>query len=84
VVALRTAGLPVSDPACQRGIQYLLKTRQEDGSWLTKTRALAFQPFFDAGFPHGYSQWMPAAGTSWAAMALALTLPEPSPLEAVR
>ncbi|HVV72422.1 MAG TPA: hypothetical protein VHI52_13145, partial [Verrucomicrobiae bacterium] len=76
LVALCTAGLPVSDPAYQRGVHYLLTAQQEDGSWFTKTRALAFQPYFDAGFPHGYDQWMSAAGTSWAAMALTLALPE--------
>jgi ankyrin repeat protein len=84
LVALHTAGMPISDPAYQRGIQYLLKTQQEDGSWHTKTRALAFQPYFDAGFPHSYDQWMSAAGTSWAAMALTLALPEPSPLAATK
>jgi len=42
------------------------------GSWYVKTRALAFQPWFDAGFPHGYDQWISAAGTNWAAMALTL------------
>jgi hypothetical protein len=32
LVALQTAGLPVSDPAFQRGIRYLLSTQQDDGS----------------------------------------------------
>jgi squalene cyclase len=76
LVALHTAGLPVSDPAYQRGIKLLLSTQQEDGSWYVKTRALALQPGFDAGFPHGSDQFMSSAGTSWAAMALTLTLPE--------
>ena len=84
LVALQVGGLPVSDPAYQRGVQWLLKTQQEDGSWYTRTRALGFQPFFDAGFPHGYDQWMSAAGTSWAAMALTLALPETGPLKASR
>jgi ankyrin repeat protein len=84
LVALQLGGLPVSDPAYQRGIHLLLTTQQEDGSWYTKTRALGFQPYFDAGFPHGYDQWMSAAGTSWASMALTLTLPEAGPLTASR
>ena len=84
LVALHTAGLAVTDPAYQRGIQLLLATQQEDGSWFTKTRALAFQPYFDSGFPHGYDQWMSAAGTSWASMALAYTLPEGGPLKATK
>lgn len=76
LVALHLGGLPVSDPAYQRGVQWLLTTQQEDGSWYNRTRALGFQPYFDAGFPHGYDQWMSAAATSWAAMALTLSLPE--------
>ena len=82
LVSLQLGGLPVSDPAYQRGVQFLLTTQQEDGSWYTKTRALAFQPYFDAGFPHDYDQWMSAAGTSWAAMALTLALPETGTLTA--
>jgi len=84
LVALQTGGLPVSDPAYQRGVRFLLSTQQEDGSWYVKTRALGFQPYFDAGFPHGYDQWISAAGTNWAAMALALTIPEAGPATASR
>ncbi len=68
--ALQTAGLPASDAAYGRAVKYLLSTQQEDGSWYVKTRAMAFQPYFDAGFPHGFDQWISAAGTSWATMAL--------------
>jgi ankyrin repeat protein len=46
----------------------------EDGSWLVKSRSVKFQPYFQSGFPHGHDQWISAAGTAWAAMALALTL----------
>jgi len=70
--ALQTAGLPASDPAYRRAVQYLLNTQQEDGSWYVKTRAMALQPYFDAGFPHGFDQWISAAGTSWATMALSV------------
>lgn len=69
--ALQVAGLPKSDAAYQRAVKYLLSTQQEDGSWYVKTRALALQPYFDAGFPHGMDQWISAAGSSWATMALA-------------
>jgi hypothetical protein len=72
LVALQTAGMPVSDSAYQRGMQFLLNTQQEDGSWYVKTRALGFQPYFDNGFPYAYDQWISAAGTSWATMALTL------------
>ncbi|HET8675612.1 MAG TPA: prenyltransferase/squalene oxidase repeat-containing protein, partial [Blastocatellia bacterium] len=75
LVALRQAGaLAATDPAYKRGIEFLLKTQLEDGSWYVRTRAVALQPYFDAGFPHGHDQWISAAATNWAAMALALTL----------
>jgi len=73
--ALQTAGLSPSDAACQRAVRFLLSTQQEDGSWYVKTRAMTFQPYFDAGFPHGFDQWISAAGTSWATLALSLASP---------
>lgn len=72
LVALQNAGLPVSDPAYQRGMKFLLATQMEDGSWFVRTRALGFQPYFETGFPHGVNQSISAAGTSWATMALTL------------
>jgi len=68
--ALQVAGMPASDAAYARGVRYLLSTQQADGSWYVKTRALAFQPFFDAGFPHGFDQFISAAGSGWATLAL--------------
>jgi hypothetical protein len=47
-----------------------------------KSRALAIQPYFDAGFPQGFDQWISAAGTSWATMALALASPAIAPATA--
>lgn len=82
--ALHTAGFPVTDAAYQRGVQYLLKTQQLDGSWYVKSRALTFQPYFDAGFPHAFDQWISAAGTNWAAMALAAAVPTPPNATAAR
>ncbi len=73
--ALQIAGLPTSDPSYRRAVRYLLSTQQEDGSWYVKSRAMALQPYFDAGFPHGFDQWISAAGTSWATIALALAAP---------
>lgn len=72
--ALQIAGFPSSDAAYGRAVKYLLGTQQEDGSWYVKTRAMALQPFFDAGFPHGFDQWISAAGTSWATVALSQSL----------
>jgi ankyrin repeat protein len=76
LVALHLAGIPATSSAYQRGVKWLLTSQQEDGSWYVQTRALGFQPWFDAGFPHGRDQWISAAGTNWAAMALTYALPE--------
>ena len=82
MVALHEAGLPVTDPAYQRGVQYLLSTQLEDGSWYIKTHSQAVQPYFDVGFPHGVDQWISACGTDWASMALALASPGTLPASA--
>ncbi len=75
LVALHSAGMPASDPAYKRGVQFLLKTQNEDGSWYVRSRAMTFQPYFDAGFPHGFDQWISAAGSSFASMALSAATP---------
>ena len=74
----RPRDCPHPMPPIERAVQFLLNTQQEDGSWYVKTRAMAFQPYFDAGFPHGFDQWISAAGTSWATMALSLAAPTES------
>ncbi len=84
LVSLHTAGLPVSDAAYRRGTKWLLNHQQQDGSWWVQTRALAFQPSFDAGFPHEHDQWISSAGTNWAAMALTLALPDANNVVASR
>jgi ankyrin repeat protein len=64
------AALSVSDEIYERGIRFLLNTQLEDGSWYVKSRAVPFQPYFESGFPHGHDQWISAAATNWAVMAL--------------
>jgi hypothetical protein len=77
LVALQSSGqLDVSDPVYQRGVAFLLRTQFEDGSWLVRARAVPFQPYKESGFPHGKDQWVSAAGTSWAVMALSATAPK--------
>jgi squalene cyclase len=73
LLALHRAGvLTTDDAAYQRGLQFLLKTQEADGSWHVKTRAYPFQPLIDTGYPHGRDQWISSAGTSQALMALML------------
>ena len=66
----RAAGVPVSDPAFRRGAEYLMQTQHADGSWHVRSRSVKFQPYFESGFPHEHDQWISAAGTAWAVMAL--------------
>jgi ankyrin repeat protein len=77
LVALRQGGrIAVNNPAYRRAMAFLLKTQLEDGSWYVRSRAVPLQPYFEGGFPHGHDQWISAAGTNWAAMALAEALRE--------
>jgi ankyrin repeat protein len=72
VFALReSAALGADDPVVRRGVRFLMTTQLGDGSWYVKSRAIAIQPFFESGFPHGRDQWISATGTNWAILALA-------------
>jgi len=62
--------LSPKDTVIRRGVQFLLSTQLADGSWFVPSRAIPIQPYFDAGFPHGSSQFISAAATNWAALAL--------------
>jgi hypothetical protein len=62
------------EPLYQRGVRFLLGTRQEDGTWHVRSRAPKFQPYFESGFPYGHDQWISAAATARASIVLARTL----------
>jgi hypothetical protein len=71
LVALHQAGgLAASDPVYLRGIAYLLKSQQEDGSWRVSSRSKPFQPYYESGFPHGKDQFISCAASGWATWAL--------------
>jgi hypothetical protein len=73
--ALQTTGrMPATDAVYVNGVKYLLKTQAADGSWHVKSRSIWIQPYFESGFPYGPDQWISAAGTSWATIALSLTV----------
>jgi squalene-hopene cyclase-like protein len=78
LVALHQAGgLPVTHRAYQRGVNYLLAAQAADGSWAVQSRSFPFQKYFESGFPYGHNQWISAAASSWATMALILTIEAP-------
>jgi hypothetical protein len=71
--ALRLAGgISANDPVYRKGADYLLRTQETDGSWRVASRSFPFQPYAESGFPHGKDQWISAAATGWASMALML------------
>ncbi len=74
------AGLATTDPVYQRGLHFLLKTQEADGSWRVASRlhpsANPSPEYFDAGFPHDRRhQYSSITGTNWATMALLLAVP---------
>ena len=81
LTALRESGMAAADdPAVRRGVEFLLRTQLQDGSWYVKSRAVPIQAYFESGFPHGADQWISAAGTAWAVRGAGereLTLPPP-------
>jgi hypothetical protein len=68
--ALHEAGMPASDAVYRRGVDYLLRTQQKDGTWHVVSRALGFQPYFESGFPYNHDQWISQSGTALATIAL--------------
>jgi squalene cyclase len=73
LVAMRESGaVPADAPAFRKGIEYLLRTQYEDGTWYVASRSVPIQSYFESGFPYGAHQWISAAATAWATTALAL------------
>jgi ankyrin repeat protein len=71
LVALKEVGAVMpSDEVYKHGARFLMNTQMEDGSWYVRSRAIPLQPYFDAGFPYGLDQYISAAATNWATMAL--------------
>jgi ankyrin repeat protein len=73
--ALAKAGMPPTDPAYVKGVNYLLARQAENGSWRVASRSPKFQAYFNSGFPYAGDQWISAWATGWATMALAQAAP---------
>ncbi len=72
LVALNASGsLKPASSVYQNGIGFLMKSQLTDGSWYVRTRTLPAQRYFDSEFPHEGDQFISAAATNWAVMALA-------------
>ncbi len=71
LAALRdTDAIPVSHPAYQAGLRYVLKTQDRTGAWHVRNRTAPVQPFFGSGFPFERDQFISISGSSWASYAL--------------
>src|SRR5262249_7888693 len=71
--ALNQSGqLSTDAPAYKKGLSFLLRTQFEDGSWKVQTRSYPVVPYVYSGFPHDNNQFISAAGSNWATMALIL------------
>src|SRR5579871_2159855 len=86
LVALADSGsVPISDPRWRRGIQSLMKTQAQDGTWHVKSRLHPPAPlspdYFESDYPYGHDQFLSAMGASWAVMALARALGPPHSVE---
>jgi ankyrin repeat protein len=72
---VESGAIEVNHPAYKRGAQYLLNQQLADGSWFVQSRAVPLQPHFESDFPHGRDQFISAAATGWANLALAHSVP---------
>ena len=64
--------LTVNDGAFKKGIEFLLKGQHPDGSWRIQSRTYPGVPYVYSGFPYGDHQFISAAGSNWATIALLL------------
>lgn len=73
LVALHQAGGLAPDTRVYRdGLEFLLRSQQNDGSWIVRSRSRPFQTYYESGFPHGKDQFISMAASAWATTALAL------------
>jgi ankyrin repeat protein len=68
-------GLSTDAPAYRRGIAFLLRTQHADGSWFVATRCFPALEYSGSGFPHRRHQFISAAATCWAILALVQAAP---------
>lgn len=68
-------GLAASDPVYAKGVTFLVRTQDYDGTWYVCKHAIPANNYLDTGFPYGESQYASFNGTCWATLALMQALP---------
>lgn len=80
LVALhRTGRLKTDAESYRRGLEFLLSSQLEDGSWHVVSRSVPFQDYYESGYPHGDDQFISITAGGWATLALLLALPDAVP-----
>jgi len=76
--ALYVSGMVKTDDAVyQKGLDYLLKTQNDKGAWFVATRSFPIQPPMTGDFPpYNHDEFISAAASNWAVMALMNALPD--------
>ena len=64
------AEVAAKDEAYQRGVAFLLRTQDDDGTWYVQKRAIPANNYFDTGYSFGQSQYISYAAGCWATIAL--------------
>jgi len=69
--------IKTDDAVYQKGLDYLLKTQNEKGAWFVATRSFPIQPPMTSDFPpYNHDEFISAAASNWAVMALMNALPD--------
>ncbi|HUP79782.1 MAG TPA: serine hydrolase [Pirellula sp.] len=67
---IRDGHIPSTNESIRQGIDYLLSTQLDDGTWQVTTRAKPVQEYFESNFPHGKDQFISVSATAWSTLAL--------------
>ena len=74
---LESGTADLTNEAVQKAIGYLTSTQDKTGAWLVNSRSNPIQPFVNSEFPpYDDNQFISAAATNWAVLALVTALPD--------
>lgn len=75
LVALHQSGqLAVDSEPYRQGLELLLNSQLDDGSWHVVSRSEPFQEYYESGYPHAADQFISITAGGWATLAMLLAL----------